>query len=235
MSSDGGGGGGAGGFFDQGDVEFGPAQGMVAAIEGVARDTLATERGKNTGYWDRRTTAAEAVQTRFELDAETSRGIAKNVQREMETVAAEVAGVPVREQDIITGVLEPLPFVSRLGEMLAEKAWDAGWDVGDPDVGQGFDTGGLPDLPGVESAGPGPDLVTPDVTVDAGTTDGGTTTDTGGGATAAPQPAPPTTPIAAVGAATSRARRRGRTATVATSTLGVTTAAPVARKTLLGA
>ena len=247
MSSDGGGGGGAGadapvgrpgGYFDYGDVEFEAAQapgGAVAAID-FAADEILSGRKKNPDEVTNLTQTVAQVQEKFNLDREQARSITKEANRVVATPpVATVAGVPVTERNMLTGALEPIPGISRVGEALFWAAWDAGWEVGPADPGQGFDASGMPDLPGVESAGPGPDLVTPDVTVDAGTTDGGTTTDAGGGLTPAPQQTPPTTPIAAVGAATSRARRRCRTATVATSTLGVTTAAPVARKTLLGA
>ena len=238
MSSDGGGGG-AGGFFDRGDAEFEPAQGKVGEIEGVASDALSAARKAKTGYWGRRNAATKALQSKYDFDQQTARGIAKDVQKETESVALDVMGLPIREQDLITGVLDPLPGLSHLGEALAEMAWDAGWSVGDPEVGQGFDTGGLPDTPGVDAASPGPDFdvgaTAPLPVVEDNTFDGGTTT-TDSGTPTTPNPAvPAATPSGAVGTATSRAKRRGRTATIATSTLGVPSAAPVATKTLLGA
>ena len=239
MSSDGGSGGGAGGFFDRGDAEFDAAQDTVGAIEGVATDALKEARTAKAGYWGRRNAATKALQSKYAFDKQTARGIAKDVQREADTVAVDVMGFPIRDQDLVMGVFDVIPGLSRLGETLAEEAWDLGWSVEDPDTGQGFDTGGLPDTPSVDAASPGPDFdvgatVPPPVVEDNTFDDGTTTTDPGPPTT--PDPAvPAATPSGAVGTATSRARRRGRTETIATSTLGVPSTAPVARRTLLGA
>ena len=239
MSSDGGSGGGAGGFFDWGDAEFDAAQDTVGAIEGVATDALKEARTAKAGYWGRRNAATKALQSKYDFDKQTARGIAKDVQREADTVAVDVMGRKVRDQDLVMGVFDVIPGLSRLGETLAEEAWDRGWSVDDPDTGQGFDTGGLPDTPGVDAASPGPDFdvgatVPPPVVEDNTFDDGTTTTDPG--PPTRPDPAvPAATPSGAVGTATSRARRRGRTETIATSTLGVPSTAPVTRRTLLGA
>lgn len=239
MSSDGGGGGGAGdaaASFFEGDAELEAAR---SAISATATAELSTGRDQNVGYWGRRNAAAEAVQEKYDLDRSLARGVAKEAQLEMPNpVAVDVFGFKIREDDLIASAFEPVPFVTRAGSALAEMAWDADIAVEDPDIGQGFDAGGLPDIPGVEAAGPGPDLVTPAPGV---VETGGTTPDTGGGggggagtdAGPTTPDGPRVTPRSVISASRSRPRRQSRSRTTVAGTLGAPTT--IQRKTLLGA
>ena len=118
-------------------------------------------------------------------------------------------------------------------DQLADAAVMAGWDVQDP---SGMDYGDTPQSTGGQG-GVGVDMVEPAAPPPAPPPVESVA------AAPAPAPAPsgPTaatgataTPVSAVGAASTQARRRGRSSTIATSTLGVPQAATVARKTLLG-
>jgi hypothetical protein len=127
-------------------------------------------------------------------------------------------------------------MVAGMFDQLADKAVAAGWDVQDP---SGMDYGDTPQSTGGQG-GPGVDMPAAPAPPQPAPAPPPTAP------TAAPTAAPPAaagptaatgataTPLSAVGAASTRARRGGRTATIATSTLGVPGQATVARKTLLG-
>ena len=123
-------------------------------------------------------------------------------------------------------------------DFLADQAVIAGWDVQDP---SGMDYGDTPQSTGGQG-GVGVDMAAPAPTPAPAPPPAPPPVEPVAAAPApAPAPSGPTaatgataTPLSAVGAASTRARRRGRSSTIATSTLGVPQSATVARKTLLG-
>jgi len=254
-----------GGYFDYSDVEFEAAQAAQAAqIDFASGEILAgrkkTVQGRSPGVGvseiPNLNQAVVAVQDKYGLDKQAARAVVKEANLAVAAPpVATVMGHEVRQRDIITGVLDPSPMgvLSKIGETMFWSAWDQGWDVEAAESSQGFlDTGDFPDVLGVEAAGPGPDFdvaaplpVVEDTIAStgrpgsAGAVPAAKSEEAVSGAAATGATA---TPLTAVGAATSRAKRRGSTATIATSTLGLPSPAPVARprltagtKTLLGA
>ena len=137
----------------------------------------------------------------------------------------------------------PIGMAATLGEMLGRAAFASGFDV--QDVGE-VDAGDTPASVGGDAAPPSPAVLAAGSSQTAGSTTmaqapAATPAPSATSAPAATQTGPTSaaaataTPLTAVGARRTQARRRGRSSTIATSTLGVPGQAGVARKTLLGA
>lgn len=137
----------------------------------------------------------------------------------------------------------PFTPIAGLADFLADEAVKAGFDV--QDVGE-VDAGDTPASVGGDAAPPSPAVLAGSSQTTAGSTTMAqapavTPAPSATSAPAATQTGPTSaaaataTPLTAVGARRTQARRRGRSSTIATSTLGVPGQAGVARKTLLGA
>ena len=183
--------------------------------------------------------AATGVMTRAGMPEPTARSTAVTmaVARDPEALG----GLTTQTEIAATAATAMAPgfgMIAQIGQELGHMAFEAGWDVRDPSP---VDYGDTPQSTGGQG-GVGVDMAAPAPTPAPAPPPAPPPSETVAAAPApAPAPSGPTaatgataTPLSAVGAASTRARRRGRSSTIATSTLGVPQSATVARKTLLG-
>ena len=218
------------------DAEFGDPTGYMSSAQIDAVTQATTEISRNAG--------SRSVQT-AQRDAMVEAGVPGRLAGEIaveamsEARGSALGGLAKPDEIAATAATAGMPMgmgmVVTMFDRLADAAVMAGWDVQDPSP---VDYGDTPQSAG-GLGGPGVDMVEPAPTPAPAPPPPPPPV----AAAPAPAPAPPgppaatgatATPLSAVGAASTRARRRGRTATIATSTLGVPQAATVARKTLLG-
>lgn len=235
MTSGGNAGAGAGADGFAGSVDD-PTEATGFGVDSLTEAAQAMEQ--TSGYYAG-LNAAATVMERTGMPQATAREAALSMQDAREGTA--LGGLTTRSQMALgaaTFGAQGLGMVASIGQMMGRAAFAAGWDVQDP---SGMDYGDTPQSTGGQG-GVGVDMAAPAPTPAPAPPPAPPPVEPVAAAPApAPAPSGPTaatgataTPLSAVGAASTRARRRGRSSTIATSTLGVPQSATVARKTLLG-